>query len=463
MKKIYSLSCFVAWNHKCRTRNSEFRSSLRRSPMQASVPSLLHSLLNIRHWTFKQSAFQTRLIFVLIFCCLFMGSTLWGQDNLITNSDLEDALCGDSPGINCAHFHDCVPAWTISHGTPNYFATECNDEHEQSDHHIQLICKNPKTEGVFTSVDLEPGCHQLFIKVRVFEIDPEMDVRLRISLDHGLEPWDELVCQQPIPSTSNTTLIYDEPLDESGDWQWIVVDFGITEKNAFLNQLAITGLLTEVTTLHQAAVHIDCIYLYRNCEEVLKFVNNDNSAITIADGVYNSCSYILVESAPGGSVRVGPNAQVEMYAVDYIRLLPNFHTHHNFRAATAEACTNPDNGFRPACHECERKGGGNNPGGGGGGDGEIPPHEQFGNDELTFAGATWSVFPNPAVDQFTVKFSKEGFHEIKIYDLLGSLKYQGQHQASLNLEVSNWRKGLYLVEVADIQDGKRSTVKLMIQ
>lgn len=387
----------------------------------------------------------------------------WGQTNLITNSDLQTATCGDSPGVNCDHFHDCVTGWTITHGTPNYFATDCSPYPE--DDHIQLICQTVKSEGVMTPVSLEPGCHQLFIKVRVASIGDATTPTLRVSLDHDLEPWDELVCQQIIPSTSNTTFIFNEEISINNNaWQWIIIDFDVDPAETFLDQLMITGLSDN----EQINLHIDCIYLYRHCQEALGFTSPVNGESTIVDGVYNSCSYILIHPASGGTVNVPMDANVILNAVDEIRILHNFRAQHNFHASLGSACSNPDENFRPDCYNCPGSDGGDGGIGKGNDGGSLDGRNEDRGNNIKNAKISAPaleqpiVYPNPTQGIFEITTTAAD-QEVSIYNLMGTLVFREQTKGQLSVDASAWNKGLYVIEFVGKDRKIRSVTKLVIQ
>lgn len=61
------------------------------------------------------------------------------------------------------------------------------------------------------------------------------------------------------------------------------------------------------------------------------------------------------------------------------------------------------------------------------------------------------VFPNPAVDQITLKFS-DGDYEYEIYDLLGRKMNPNSHSSNrreIQIDVSRWNEGIYIIRAND--------------
>ncbi|MEM9824651.1 MAG: T9SS type A sorting domain-containing protein, partial [Bacteroidota bacterium] len=382
---------------------------------------------------------KIQLLFLFLWC-LLTGPLVWGQTNLITNSQLEISNCGDS-GPGCPNFGNCLPGWTISHGTPNYIETKCDGPSgfDFPDHHIQMIFRETKSEGVYTDIDLDPGCHRLFVRVKMdTNNSTNLNANLRISLDHNLNSiYDPFACQQPIPSTTNTDLIYNNSVIFSGIWYWVIVDFEITEETDFLDQLMITGLTNDDSGV-QAIVWIDCIYLYRNCtaNESLNFAAPVNSNFNIANGTYESCSDINSQTPipSTGSVNVPQGANVVFKAFDYIRLRPNFRAQNNFRAHIDQACSSNTLGnFQPDCCEPFRPGDG--------GKKEVDPGDGTTKSQKLFDPV---VFPNPATTQFEVNLP-DGIHEIRVYDLMGSVLHQQEYEFNASIDAANWKRGVYFI------------------
>lgn len=75
----------------------------------------------------------------------------------------------------------------------------------------------------------------------------------------------------------------------------------------------------------------------------------------------------------------------------------------------------------------------------------------------------FSVYPNPASDQVMVE-AAQGSYELSVYDILGSLIYRTIIDGRTNLEVANWQKGLYTIELKEMDNLENSMIqKLIIQ
>ena len=73
------------------------------------------------------------------------------------------------------------------------------------------------------------------------------------------------------------------------------------------------------------------------------------------------------------------------------------------------------------------------------------------------------VYPNPASDQIIIE-ADAGSYELKVYDVLGSLVHRAIIDRRTNLEVADWKKGLYTIELRSTDHLKNTMVqKLVIQ
>jgi hypothetical protein len=70
-----------------------------------------------------------------------------------------------------------------------------------------------------------------------------------------------------------------------------------------------------------------------------------------------------------------------------------------------------------------------------------------GFEDITTDVSEFSIFPNPANHMFTIQ-NTDVNDAIIVYDLVGKKVYSNFASSTLhNVDVSNWRKGVYLVEV----------------
>jgi hypothetical protein len=73
-----------------------------------------------------------------------------------------------------------------------------------------------------------------------------------------------------------------------------------------------------------------------------------------------------------------------------------------------------------------------------------------------------SVFPNPTTGRFQFRASASGTTQLQILDLSGKVLHQTHFQGNVELDISDWPKGLYLYECQTTQ-GDRFTGKLVLQ
>ena len=79
------------------------------------------------------------------------------------------------------------------------------------------------------------------------------------------------------------------------------------------------------------------------------------------------------------------------------------------------------------------------------------------------------IYPNPTTDGFSIAFFSDRTRHTKIeaFDLLGRRVYSGEHiagagQTTLNLDGSDWSRGLYLIRVTTA-DGQTATARIVRQ
>ena len=400
---------------------------------------------------------------MLIIVCFALNSTLSGQTNLISNSDLETFNClqQSSQLPSCPWIGNCIPGWDISHGTPQFFNSPCIHfgTHSVPDHRLFLVCQEDESEGVFTRVNLNEGCYKLYVKVRINNNNdiPSSDdpgTNLMISLNKNLDLYepDEFSCQQPIPEAENTLIIVNQTYTNiDPDWQWVIAYFNVEPEETDLNQLMITGLSVNTT---QTELSIDCIYLYRECdgEEFLAF-----TAPPIPNGTYRSCTYAIVQDpTPSGITVPTLTGVVNIIAVDYIRMMVNFRALSGFRAYIEANCDLDLSNLEPPC--CDEIG---DPDDDDQNDGRSQ-QDQFLEAITEIQKSKPTLFPNPVLDQFTLDLPS-GEHHVKIYNAAGSIIFDATLAQSTTVDVQSWPEGLYLIEVMDWNSMDKSILQLIVQ
>ncbi len=94
----------------------------------------------------------------------------------------------------------------------------------------------------------------------------------------------------------------------------------------------------------------------------------------------------------------------------------------------------------------------------------IPISQTLSTENKNFTSASINVFPNPAKNNFVIKFNNLNKVSVKIYNLLGMLVYENSTEDNV-LEIENNSKfssGLYLIKVTGHRDKVYHT-KLMIE
>gem|GEM_PF-2762007 len=92
----------------------------------------------------------------------------------------------------------------------------------------------------------------------------------------------------------------------------------------------------------------------------------------------------------------------------------------------------------------------------------LSGNKQTIGEDLTKA-MNFIVYPNPASDQVIVEAAR-GSYDLSVYDILGGLVHRTTIDGRTNLEVANWQKGLYTIELKEIGNFENSMVqKLIIQ
>jgi hypothetical protein len=57
----------------------------------------------------------------------------------------------------------------------------------------------------------------------------------------------------------------------------------------------------------------------------------------------------------------------------------------------------------------------------------------------------WSVYPNPAQKVLTIRI--EGSADVRLLDAAGRLVYKGTISGEANLDVENWARGTYVLQI----------------
>jgi len=89
---------------------------------------------------------------------------------------------------------------------------------------------------------------------------------------------------------------------------------------------------------------------------------------------------------------------------------------------------------------------------------EVSLLESLTDDEIEFL-----AYPNPAKDILNIKFEDDGYFEISLFNIVGSLEvyYQSFEQQSHILDISNLNVGMYLLQISDGSDVKTKRVNIV--
>jgi hypothetical protein len=74
---------------------------------------------------------------------------------------------------------------------------------------------------------------------------------------------------------------------------------------------------------------------------------------------------------------------------------------------------------------------------------------------------SFKIYPNPAVDELNIELDEEP-QFISIHNSLGQLVYSQTHDGSIKINVSNWSKGVYFVELRNTKTSALSKVKKLL-
>ncbi len=95
-----------------------------------------------------------------------------------------------------------------------------------------------------------------------------------------------------------------------------------------------------------------------------------------------------------------------------------------------------------------------------------PPRDVKGfvrEDEIGQENRSMEIFPNPNDGKFTIALSQADFR-LRIYNSIGEiLLEESSMRGSMNLDLSNWSKGVYFVEAFDRSTEKKFLEKLIVQ
>jgi len=71
-------------------------------------------------------------------------------------------------------------------------------------------------------------------------------------------------------------------------------------------------------------------------------------------------------------------------------------------------------------------------------------------------------YPNPTEDTYTIPL-EEGLNNLKMFDLFGKLIFEGDYDASVEMDMTPYEKGIYLIQIENYKTGAVETGKVVIQ
>jgi hypothetical protein len=74
----------------------------------------------------------------------------------------------------------------------------------------------------------------------------------------------------------------------------------------------------------------------------------------------------------------------------------------------------------------------------------------------------FKIYPNPAVDELNIELDEEP-QFISIHNSLGQLVYSQTHDGSIKINVSNWSKGVYFVELRNTKTSAKQSQKIIVE
>ena len=79
---------------------------------------------------------------------------------------------------------------------------------------------------------------------------------------------------------------------------------------------------------------------------------------------------------------------------------------------------------------------------------------------VTELSTVTNLYPNPATGNFTVEGANVA--KVEVYNLVGQKVFEQQGNKVVNIDVSSWNKGLYLVNITN-ENGSVETHKLVVK
>lgn len=74
----------------------------------------------------------------------------------------------------------------------------------------------------------------------------------------------------------------------------------------------------------------------------------------------------------------------------------------------------------------------------------------------------FKIYPNPAINELNIELDEES-QMISIHNSLGQLVYSQTHDGSIKINVSNWSKGVYFVELRNTKTGTKQSQKVIVE
>ncbi len=74
----------------------------------------------------------------------------------------------------------------------------------------------------------------------------------------------------------------------------------------------------------------------------------------------------------------------------------------------------------------------------------------------------FKIYPNPAINELNIELDEEP-QLISIHNSMGQLVYSQTHNGILKINVSNWSKGVYFVELRNTKTGTKQSQKIIIE
>ncbi len=75
---------------------------------------------------------------------------------------------------------------------------------------------------------------------------------------------------------------------------------------------------------------------------------------------------------------------------------------------------------------------------------------------------SFKIYPNPAIHELNIELDEEP-QLISIHNSLGQLVYSQTHDGSIKINVSNWSKGVYFVELRNTKTGTKQSQKVIVE